>query len=66
MICFPLWWGLNTKVPNETGKNSPDLMMEVGSYYTKPAYKSGRLMVSNKKCGTQLTLSRFHQDDKST
>ena len=41
MIYFPLWWGLNTKVPNEMGKASPDLIMEVGSYYTKPAYKSG-------------------------
>lgn len=66
MIYFPLWWGLNTKVPNEMGKASPDLIMEVGSYYTKPAYKSGGLTVSNKMCDNWLRLPHFHQDDKST
>lgn len=39
VICFPLWWGLNSKVPNGTGTASAELMMEVGRYYTKPAYK---------------------------
>lgn len=36
MTCFPLWWGLKTKVPKGPGKPPPDLMMEVGRYCPKP------------------------------
>ena len=66
MIYFPLLWGLNTMVPNEMGKASLDTIVEVGSYYTRPAYKSGGLMSPNRKCDHRLRLSHFHQDDKST
>lgn len=58
--------GLNTKVPDETGKASPDSVTEVGQYYTEPAYRSSDGTVRNKKCVISLTLSYFDQDDRST
>lgn len=61
-----MWWGLDAKVPEEAGKASPDLVMEVGSTSTKAAYKLGGLAGWTKKCGNPFTLSRPDPGDKST